>query len=103
VKDGGGVESLKIECKSSTNMISGLLIIILQCNYYYRVQTYYLNNKLNNGFKLIKGRAISQGLVAGFQPRLPGFKPGSSHVGFVVDKVALGQVFSEYFDFPCQS
>jgi hypothetical protein len=27
----------------------------------------------------------------------------SGHVGFVVDKVALGQVFSEYFDFPCQS
>jgi hypothetical protein len=24
-------------------------------------------------------------------------------VGFVVDKVALGQVFSEYFSFPCQS
>jgi hypothetical protein len=23
-------------------------------------------------------------------------------VGFVVDKVALGQVFSENFDFPCQ-
>jgi hypothetical protein len=23
-------------------------------------------------------------------------------VGFVVDKVALGQVFSEYFGFPCQ-
>jgi hypothetical protein len=29
-------------------------------------------------------------------------KPGSSPVGFVVDKVALGQVFSEYFGFPCQ-
>jgi hypothetical protein len=28
--------------------------------------------------------------------------PGSSHVGFVVDKVALGRVFSEYFGFPCQ-
>jgi hypothetical protein len=25
------------------------------------------------------------------------------HVGFVVDKVALGQVFSEYFGFLCQS
>jgi hypothetical protein len=25
------------------------------------------------------------------------------HVGFVVDKEALGQVFSEYFGFPCQS
>jgi hypothetical protein len=24
-------------------------------------------------------------------------------VGFVVDKVALGRVFSKYFDFPCQS
>jgi hypothetical protein len=24
-------------------------------------------------------------------------------VGFVVDKAALGQVFSDYFDFPCQS
>jgi hypothetical protein len=24
-------------------------------------------------------------------------------MGFVVDKVALGQVFSEYFGFPCQS
>jgi hypothetical protein len=26
----------------------------------------------------------------------------SSHVGFVMDKVALGQVSSEYFGFPCQ-
>jgi hypothetical protein len=41
-------------------------------------------------------------LVAGFPPRRPGFEPGSGHVGFVVDKVALGQVFSEYFGFPCQ-
>jgi hypothetical protein len=30
--------------------------------------------------------------------------PGSipSHVKFVVGKVALGQIFSEYFGFPCQ-
>jgi hypothetical protein len=27
----------------------------------------------------------------------------TQHVGFVVDKVAQQQVFSEYFDFPCQS
>jgi hypothetical protein len=31
-----------------------------------------------------------------------GFDPRSGHLGFVVDKVALGQVFSEYFGFPCQ-
>jgi hypothetical protein len=39
-------------------------------------------------------------LVAGFPPR---FAPGSDEVGFVVDKVTLGQVFSEYFGFPCRS
>jgi hypothetical protein len=28
---------------------------------------------------------------------------GPEHVGFVVDEVALGQVFSKYFNFPFQS
>jgi hypothetical protein len=32
-------------------------------------------------------------LVTGLSPRRSGFAPGSIHVGFVVDKVALGQVF----------
>jgi hypothetical protein len=32
-------------------------------------------------------------LVAGLSPRRPVFASGSIHVGFVVDKVALGQVF----------
>jgi hypothetical protein len=41
-------------------------------------------------------------LVTGFSPRRPVFETGSSHVGVVVDKVALGQVFSEYFGFPYQ-
>jgi hypothetical protein len=35
-------------------------------------------------------------LVAGFPPRRPGFEPSSGHVGFVVDKAALGQGFSEH-------
>jgi hypothetical protein len=33
----------------------------------------------------------------------PGSSPGLVKLNFVVDKVALGQVFSEYFGFPCQS
>ena len=41
--------------------------------------------------------------VAGLSPRRHGFDPGSVHVGFVVDKVALGQVFSPITSvFPCQ-
>jgi hypothetical protein len=42
-------------------------------------------------------------LVAGFPPRRTGFEPRSDHVGFVVNEAALGQVFSEYFGFPCQA
>jgi hypothetical protein len=42
-------------------------------------------------------------LVASFPPQQPGFDPGSGQVGFFVDKVALRQVFSEYFGFPYQS
>jgi hypothetical protein len=41
-------------------------------------------------------------LVAGFSPRRPWFEPRSGHVRFVVNKVALGKVFSKYFGFPCQ-
>jgi hypothetical protein len=39
-------------------------------------------------------------LVAGLSPWGPEFVPRSIHVGFVVDKVALGQFFSEFFGFP---
>jgi hypothetical protein len=42
-------------------------------------------------------------LVAGFPLRRSGFDSGSGQVGFVVDKVSLGRVFSEYFGFPYQS
>jgi hypothetical protein len=41
-------------------------------------------------------------LVAGIPPRRPGFDPTSGDMGFVVDKVAREQIFSEYFNFPCQ-
>jgi hypothetical protein len=51
--------------------------------------------------KIRVGRAVAQQLAAGFPPRRPGFAYGQ-HLGFVVDKEALGQVFSEYFGFPCQ-
>jgi hypothetical protein len=50
----------------------------------------------------------SRSIVQAFSRRLPTSAarvPGqvrSGHVGFVVDKVALGQVFSKYFGFSCQ-
>jgi hypothetical protein len=39
-------------------------------------------------------------LVAGLSPRKPGFDPRSVHVRFVMDKVALGQVFLPVLRFP---
>jgi hypothetical protein len=41
-------------------------------------------------------------LVSDFPPQLPGFDLRSGHVGFVIDKVALGQVFFEYLGFSCR-
>jgi hypothetical protein len=40
---------------------------------------------------------------SGFPLRRPVFDPGSSHVGSVVDRAALGQVFSEKSSFACHS
>jgi hypothetical protein len=36
----------------------------------------------------------------GFPPWRPMFSPRPVHVGFVVDEVAMGQIFYEYFSFP---
>jgi hypothetical protein len=49
------------------------------------------------------GRAIDQAVSRWLPPRRAGFEPEYGQVGFVVDKVALGQAFSEYFDVSCQS
>jgi hypothetical protein len=48
------------------------------------------------------GSAIAQAVSRRLPTAADRFEPRSSHVGFVVDKVALGQVFSEYFSSPCQ-
>jgi hypothetical protein len=53
--------------------------------------------------KLLIGRTIAQAVSRCFTLRGRGFDPRSGYVGFVVDKVALGQIFSYYFGFPCQS
>jgi hypothetical protein len=50
----------------------------------------------------VLGRAISQAVSRRFPPLRPGFELRSYRVGFVVDKMALGQVFSEYVGCPYQ-
>jgi hypothetical protein len=52
----------------------------------------------------MKGRAIAQAVSLWLPTAAArGSSPGPVMWDFVVDKVALGQVFLEYFGFPCQS
>jgi hypothetical protein len=39
-------------------------------------------------------------LVASLSPQTLGFNPRTGYAGFVVDKVAMGEVLFEYFRFP---
>jgi hypothetical protein len=48
------------------------------------------------------GRTVFSVLVTEFPSPRPGFNPRSGCVEFVVDEVALGQVFSECLGFSCQ-
>jgi hypothetical protein len=49
------------------------------------------------------GCAIAQAVSRWIPTAAARVRALSGHVGFVVDKVELGQVFSEYFGFPYQS
>jgi hypothetical protein len=64
-------------------------------------QTEIKEGKLRTGMAVMAVPQLRR-VVAGFPPRRPGFEPGSSHVGSVEDRMALGQVLSEDFAFPCQ-
>jgi hypothetical protein len=49
------------------------------------------------------GRTLAQAVTRWLLTAAARVRVRAEHVGFVVDRVVLGQVFSEYFGFPCQS
>jgi hypothetical protein len=51
----------------------------------------------------VEGRAIAQAVSRWLPTAAARVRSRAEYVEFVVEKVALGQVFSEYFGFPCQS
>jgi hypothetical protein len=50
----------------------------------------------------VKGRAIAEAVSRWLPTAAARVRARVWQVGYVVDKMALGQVFSEYFGFPCQ-
>jgi hypothetical protein len=50
----------------------------------------------------MKGRAIAQAVSRWHPTAAARVRARVWQFGFVVDKMAIGQVFSEYFCFPCQ-
>jgi hypothetical protein len=49
------------------------------------------------------GRAVAEAVSRWLPTAAARVRALSGHMGFEVDKVALGHVFSEYFGFLCQS
>jgi hypothetical protein len=47
-----------------------------------------------------QGRTVAQAVSRWFPTAAALVRVRAEHVGFVVDKAALGQVFSDYFGFP---
>jgi hypothetical protein len=79
------------EVKTLTNILRGTHCVVVACN---------------NVLKHLPGsygRAVAQAVSRRFPTAAARVRVRAEHVGFVVDKAALGQVFSEYFSFPCQS
>ena len=58
-----------------------------------------LSTTLGRATNKLKDVPLLRWLVAGPQPRRPGFDPRSVQVGFVMDKVALGQGFPQVLRF----
>jgi hypothetical protein len=53
--------------------------------------------------RIMKGRAVAQAVSRWLPTAAARVLVRAKHMGFVVDKEAVGQVFSVYFGFPCQS
>jgi hypothetical protein len=49
------------------------------------------------------GHAVAQAVSCWLPITVARVRVWAEHVGFVVDKSALGQIFCKYFGFPCQS
>jgi hypothetical protein len=60
-------------------------------------------NKRGLGLKACSlGRAVAQAVSRWLPTAVARVRFRPEHKRFVMDKATLGQVFSEYFDFPCQ-
>jgi hypothetical protein len=68
-----------------------------------RKYLYAIGSITPNHLSPVLGRAITQADSRWLPTAVARVCVRAEHVVFVVDKVALGQVFSEYFGFPCQS
>jgi hypothetical protein len=83
-------------CWWSVIELSALRLIKHVCANSKTHRIYRLNHSSNFDLPLLKR------LVPGFLSCWRVFELGSDHVGFVVEKLAMEPVFSEYFSFPYQ-
>jgi hypothetical protein len=82
---------------STRNTIENMLRPISQ------IDRYKVTNEMPGLSIELVGCAIAQAVSRWLPTAAARVRAPSGHVGFVVDEVALGQVFSEYCGSPCQS
>jgi hypothetical protein len=61
------------------------------------------SSQLHSPARISRANAIAEAVSRWLATAAARVRTGVWQVGFVVDKVASGQVFSEYFGFPCQN
>jgi hypothetical protein len=85
------------------SLLSSMSIYSIPCEYVYvQLHTHmYMHAGEVRAKQMLRGRAVAQA-VSRWLPTVAARVASGQHVGFVMDKEALGQVFSEYFGFPCQ-
>jgi hypothetical protein len=66
-------------------------------------QAKYTGRSICSMLRLARSIRPSENSVSKFPLQLPGFEPRSNYLGFMVEKAALGQVFSKHFSFSYHS
>jgi hypothetical protein len=93
------------------NTVNTRQYLIIQCNFVLGREKQTCFVTISAGFALTSssqeysasedvGRAVAQAVTRWLLTSATRVRARSGHVGFVVDKVSLGQLFSEHFDLP---
>jgi hypothetical protein len=102
-KDNGNVFVRQLKGMKISKLVTKLISCGLRTTTQYHFGPFFFPPKKGTRYYLGGGPAIAQAVSSWLPTAAARVRVRADHMVFVVDKTALGQVFSEYFDFPCRS